>query len=67
MGLYIQQIFLAALFFFAQDAQGNQSGIPQGAIMVRRLTLVISSRVLIHSMQVVLIVITILFHMLIST
>lgn len=34
VGLYIEQICLAGLFFLAQDTNGNQSAIPQGAIMV---------------------------------
>ncbi|GAA5911541.1 uncharacterized protein JCM6883_005788 [Sporobolomyces salmoneus] len=34
VGLYIEQICLAGLFFLAQDSNGNQSAIPQGAIMV---------------------------------
>ena len=34
VGLYIQQICLAALFFLAQDERGKQSAIPEGALMV---------------------------------
>lgn len=34
VGLYIEQICLAGLFFLAQDSNGKQSAIPQGAIMV---------------------------------
>ncbi|GAA6002377.1 hypothetical protein JCM10207_001089 [Rhodosporidiobolus poonsookiae] len=45
VGLYIEQLCMTGLFFLAQDDQGNQSAIPQGAIMV------------------VLIVITVCFHL----
>ncbi|THG97592.1 hypothetical protein EW026_g4428 [Hermanssonia centrifuga] len=34
VGLYIQQICLAALFFLAQDQNMKQSAIPEGALMV---------------------------------
>ncbi|GAA6060530.1 hypothetical protein JCM10212_005611 [Sporobolomyces blumeae] len=34
VGLYIEQVCLCGLFFLAQDANGNQSAIPEGAIMV---------------------------------
>ena len=34
VGLYIQQICLAALFFIAQDSNNNPSAIPEGALMV---------------------------------
>ncbi|GAA5875622.1 hypothetical protein JCM1840_003281 [Sporobolomyces johnsonii] len=34
VGLYIEQICLCGLFFLAQDANGKQSAIPEGAIMV---------------------------------
>lgn len=34
VGLYLQQICLAALFFLTQNASGKQSAIPEGALMV---------------------------------
>ena len=34
VGLYLQQICLAALFFLARNAEGHPSAIPQGALMV---------------------------------
>ena len=34
IGMYIQQICLAALFFLAQDEHKHQSAIPEGALMV---------------------------------
>ncbi|KAL6300421.1 DUF221-domain-containing protein [Sparassis latifolia] len=34
VGLYLQQICLAALFFLAQDANKKPSAIPEGALMV---------------------------------
>ena len=34
VGMYIQQICLAALFFLAQDEGGHPSAIPEGALMV---------------------------------
>ncbi|KAI0676509.1 DUF221-domain-containing protein [Trametes maxima] len=34
VGLYLQQICLAALFFLAQDQDGNPSAVPEGALMV---------------------------------
>lgn len=34
VGIYIELLCLCGLFFLAQDADGNQSAIPQGAIMV---------------------------------
>lgn len=34
IGLYIGEIFLAALFFLAQDDKGGQSGVVHGALMI---------------------------------
>ncbi|MBW0494487.1 hypothetical protein O181_034202 [Austropuccinia psidii MF-1] len=34
VGLYIGQVFICALFFFSQDAQGRQSGVVEGALMI---------------------------------
>ncbi|KAA1079047.1 hypothetical protein PGT21_031634 [Puccinia graminis f. sp. tritici] len=34
VGLYIGEIFLAALFFLAQDASSSQSGVIHGALMI---------------------------------
>ncbi|POY71826.1 hypothetical protein BMF94_5187 [Rhodotorula taiwanensis] len=34
VGLYIEQVCLAALFFLAQNSAGKQSAIPEGALMV---------------------------------
>jgi len=34
VGMYVQQVFLTALFFLAQDENGRQSAIPMGALMV---------------------------------
>ncbi|PCH35282.1 DUF221-domain-containing protein [Wolfiporia cocos MD-104 SS10] len=34
IGLYLQQVCLAALFFLAQDIQGQPSAVPEGALMV---------------------------------
>ncbi|KIP07239.1 hypothetical protein PHLGIDRAFT_30114 [Phlebiopsis gigantea 11061_1 CR5-6] len=34
VGMYIQQICLAALFFLAQDQNGHPSAIPEGALMI---------------------------------
>ena len=42
VGLYIQQICLAGLFFLAQDSNGSQSAIPEGALMVVLLVLTVS-------------------------
>ncbi|KAI0366794.1 DUF221-domain-containing protein [Pilatotrama ljubarskyi] len=34
VGLYLQQICLAALFFLSQDPDGNPGAIPEGALMI---------------------------------
>ncbi|KAI0350828.1 DUF221-domain-containing protein [Trametes cingulata] len=34
VGLYLQQVCLAALFFLAQDQNGHPSAVPEGALMV---------------------------------
>lgn len=34
VGMYIQQICLCALFFLAQNEEGNQGAVPEGALMV---------------------------------
>lgn len=37
-GLYLEMVMVAALFFVAQDDQGNQSAIPEGESRRRRLS-----------------------------
>ncbi|KIO24905.1 hypothetical protein M407DRAFT_15343 [Tulasnella calospora MUT 4182] len=50
VGLYIEQICLAGLFFLATDAQGKRSSIPQGVLMVVLLAITLASHVLfVHS------------------
>ncbi|KAG8909434.1 hypothetical protein FRC01_006946, partial [Tulasnella sp. 417] len=50
VGLYIEQICLAGLFFLATDSQGRRSSIPQGALMVVLLAITLASHVLfVHS------------------
>lgn len=39
VGVYIGQVFLAALFFFVQDAQGNQAAIAEGGLMIALIIL----------------------------
>ncbi|WVF72428.1 hypothetical protein IAT40_007243 [Kwoniella sp. CBS 6097] len=34
VGMYIQEVCMAALFFLARNEQGNASAIPQGALMI---------------------------------
>lgn len=34
VGLYVQQICLAALFFLARDERGSASAVPEGALMI---------------------------------
>lgn len=34
VGLYVQQVCLAALFFLARDANSHASAVPEGALMV---------------------------------
>ncbi|KAL7277352.1 hypothetical protein ACG7TL_009211 [Trametes sanguinea] len=34
VGMYLQQICLAALFFLAQDQNGDASAVPEGALMI---------------------------------
>lgn len=43
VGLYIQQICLAALFFLAQDANKKNSAIPEGALMIVLIIITVSS------------------------
>ena len=43
VGLYIQQICLAALFFLAQNGSKKPSSIPQGALMVVLIVFTVSS------------------------
>ncbi len=42
VGLYIQQICLAALFFLSQDNNKKQSAIPEGALMVVLIIVTVS-------------------------
>jgi len=35
-GLYLEMVMMAALFFVAQDDQGNQSAIPEGRFQMTR-------------------------------
>lgn len=50
MGLYIEQICLAGLFFLATDSQGRRSSIAQGALMVVLFAITLASHVLfVHS------------------
>lgn len=46
MGLYIEQICLAGLFFLATDSQGRRSSIPQGAMMVVLFAITLSAHLL---------------------
>ncbi|KAG8984560.1 hypothetical protein FRB90_005237 [Tulasnella sp. 427] len=46
VGLYIEQICLAGLFFLATDSQGRRSSIPQGVLMVLLLAITLSAHVL---------------------
>lgn len=43
VGLYIEEILLAALFFLARDGKGDASAIPQGALMVVLIAFTVSS------------------------
>ena len=43
VGLYIEEILLAALFFLARDENGDASAIPQGALMVVLIAFTVSS------------------------
>lgn len=46
VGLYIQQICLAALFFLAQNANKKQSAIPEGALMIVLIVVTVRARIL---------------------
>lgn len=43
VGLYVQQLVLAVLFFLAQDEHHKQSGIPEGALMIVLLAVTVRS------------------------
>jgi calcium permeable stress-gated cation channel len=45
VGMYLQHICLAALFFLAQDERQHASSIPQGALMIVLLGFTVSSEV----------------------
>ena len=49
VGMYIQQICLAALFFLAQDQNGDASAIPEGALMVVLIAFTIFFHLLINN------------------
>lgn len=50
VGLYIEQICLAGLFFLATDSQGRRSSIAQGVMMVILFAITLASHVLfVHS------------------
>ena len=48
VGLYIEQICLAGLFFLATDAQGNRSSLPQGILMVILIGITVTTQILLH-------------------
>ena len=41
VGLYLQQLCLAALFFLARDENGSPSAIPEGALMIVLIVLTV--------------------------
>lgn len=43
VGLYVQQVCLAALFFLAQNENGKSSAIPEGALTVVLIIVTVSS------------------------
>lgn len=43
VGMYIQQVALCALFFLAQDQNGKQSAIAEGALMVVLIVITVGS------------------------
>lgn len=45
IGLYIQEICLAALFFFARDGNGKVSALPQGILMIILIFITVSGAV----------------------
>ncbi|KAG8794642.1 hypothetical protein FRC12_022951 [Ceratobasidium sp. 428] len=49
VGLYIQQICMAALFFLARDQNNKPSAIPQGALMVALIAITIGFNLIIRS------------------
>ncbi|KAG8716258.1 hypothetical protein FRC09_015937 [Ceratobasidium sp. 395] len=49
VGLYIQQIGMAALFFLARDQNHKPSAIPQGALMVALIAITIGFNLIIRS------------------
>ena len=44
VGLYIQQLCLAALFFLARNGAGKASAVPEGALMVALIVLTVCFR-----------------------
>ncbi|CED82447.1 Uncharacterized conserved protein [Phaffia rhodozyma] len=48
VGLYIQHICLAALFFLAQDQNGKASAIPEGALMVVLVVITIGYQIILN-------------------
>lgn len=45
VGLYIEHICLAGLFFLATDAQGRRSAIPQGVLMIVLLAMTLAANI----------------------
>ncbi|GAA5899410.1 hypothetical protein JCM6882_009110 [Rhodosporidiobolus microsporus] len=46
VGLYIEELCMTGLFFLAQDENGKQSAIPQGAIMVVLIVITVGFHIL---------------------
>jgi hypothetical protein len=49
VGLYVQQICLAALFFLARNSASQASAVPQGALMVVLILLTIGFQIIINN------------------
>ncbi|KAG6826743.1 hypothetical protein H0H92_014616 [Tricholoma furcatifolium] len=49
VGLYVQQVCLCALFFLAQNSNGKQSAIPEGALMVVLIVLTAGFHIIINN------------------
>lgn len=49
VGVYIQQICLASLFFLARDEKGNASAVPEGALMIVLLALTVLFHLMINN------------------
>ena len=43
VGMYVQQICLAALFFLAADSNGRHKSIPEGVLMIVLVVITVSS------------------------